>query len=43
MVSAAGATLVSVALTAGSAGHYVEQVEALAAIAGITTAAEARA
>ncbi|MEU9320041.1 TIGR03619 family F420-dependent LLM class oxidoreductase [Streptomyces sp. NPDC048295] len=42
-VSGAGATLVSVSLTAGSAGHYVEQVEALAAIAGITTGVEARA
>lgn len=32
-VAEAGATLVSVSLTAESAGHYVEQVEALAAIA----------
>lgn len=42
-VSAAGATLVSVSLTAGSASHYVEQLEALAVIAGLTKDAEARA
>lgn len=42
-VSAAGATLVSVSLTAESAGHYVEQLEALAAIAGLTAGAGARA
>ncbi|WLQ46967.1 TIGR03619 family F420-dependent LLM class oxidoreductase [Streptomyces poriferorum] len=41
-VSAAGATLVSVSLTAGSASHYAEQLEALAAIAGLTAGAEAR-
>ncbi|MFI6862219.1 LLM class F420-dependent oxidoreductase [Streptomyces sp. NPDC050421] len=42
-VSEAGATLVSASLTAGSASHYVEQLEALAALAGLRTAAEARA
>ncbi|MGW6205080.1 TIGR03619 family F420-dependent LLM class oxidoreductase [Streptomyces sp. NPDC055089] len=41
-VSAAGATLVSASLTAGSARHYAEQLEALAAIAGLTSGAEAR-
>ncbi len=41
-VSEAGATLVSTSLTAGSARHYAEQLEALAAIAGLTTGAEAR-
>ncbi|MBW5253964.1 TIGR03619 family F420-dependent LLM class oxidoreductase [Streptomyces sp. P01-B04] len=41
-VSAAGATLVSASLTAGSASHYAEQLEALAAIAGLTAGAEAR-
>ncbi|TXS48983.1 TIGR03619 family F420-dependent LLM class oxidoreductase [Streptomyces sp. OR43] len=42
-VSAAGATLVSVSLSATGAGHYVEQLEALAALAGLTAGAEARA
>ncbi|WP_326734924.1 TIGR03619 family F420-dependent LLM class oxidoreductase [Streptomyces sp. NBC_01022] len=42
-VSEAGATLVSASLTAGSASHYAEQLEALAAIAGITTDARAQA
>lgn len=42
-VSAAGATLVSASLTAGSASHYVEQLEALAALAGLTAGSEARA
>ncbi|MFG2675244.1 LLM class F420-dependent oxidoreductase [Streptomyces sp. NPDC048445] len=37
-VSDAGATLVSVSLSAGSASHYVEQLEALAVLAGTTTA-----
>ncbi|MHC3820498.1 luciferase [Streptomyces sp. CB02488] len=37
-VSDAGATLVSVSLGAGSASHYVEQLEALAVLAGTTTA-----
>ncbi|MFI6897505.1 LLM class F420-dependent oxidoreductase [Streptomyces sp. NPDC050256] len=41
-VSAAGATLVSVSLSATGTGHYVEQLEALAAIAGLTAGAEAR-
>ncbi|THA64553.1 LLM class F420-dependent oxidoreductase [Streptomyces sp. A0958] len=42
-VSDAGATLVSVSLSARSAAHYVEQLEALAAVAGLTAAAGARA
>lgn len=42
-VSAAGATLVSVSLTATSASHYVEQLEALAVIAGLTQDEEAQA
>ncbi|MEU9201888.1 LLM class F420-dependent oxidoreductase [Streptomyces sp. NPDC048332] len=42
-VSEAGATLAGVSLTAGSASHYAEQLEALAAIAGLTAGAEARA
>lgn len=37
-VCEAGATLVSVSLTARSAGHYVEQLEALAEIAGTASA-----
>ncbi|WP_406407124.1 LLM class F420-dependent oxidoreductase [Streptomyces halstedii] len=39
----AGATLVSVSLTARSAGHYVEQLEALAALAGTAADSEGRA
>ncbi|MFJ3144491.1 LLM class F420-dependent oxidoreductase [Streptomyces halstedii] len=39
----AGATLVSVSLTARSADHYVEQLEALAALAGTASDAEGRA
>lgn len=42
-VSDAGATLVSVSLSARSAAHYVEQLEALAAVAGLTAGAGARA
>ncbi|MFE9815422.1 LLM class F420-dependent oxidoreductase [Streptomyces sp. NPDC005773] len=42
-VSAAGATLVSVSLSATGAGHYIEQLEALAAIAGLTAGVGARA
>ncbi|GGZ14819.1 TIGR03619 family F420-dependent LLM class oxidoreductase [Streptomyces nitrosporeus] len=42
-VSEAGATLAGVSLTADSAGHYVEQLEALAGIAGLVADAEARA
>ncbi|THA31655.1 TIGR03619 family F420-dependent LLM class oxidoreductase [Streptomyces sp. A1277] len=42
-VSDAGATLVSVSLSARSAAHYVEQLEALAAVAGLTAGARARA
>ncbi|MFJ2706217.1 TIGR03619 family F420-dependent LLM class oxidoreductase [Streptomyces sp. NPDC087428] len=41
-VSDAGATVVSVALSAESASHYVEQLEALALLAGTTAATEAR-
>ncbi|MFE4217930.1 TIGR03619 family F420-dependent LLM class oxidoreductase [Streptomyces sp. NPDC056844] len=41
--SEAGATLTGVSLRAESVGHYVEQLEALAALAGITAAPEARA
>ncbi|WP_328892698.1 LLM class F420-dependent oxidoreductase [Streptomyces sp. NBC_00236] len=41
-VSAAGATLVSVSLSATGAGHYIEQLEALAAIAGLTAGVGAR-
>lgn len=42
-VSEAGATLVSTSLTAMSARHYVEQLEALAVIAGLPENEEARA
>ncbi|MFF3933847.1 LLM class F420-dependent oxidoreductase [Streptomyces hirsutus] len=42
-VSEAGATLVSVSLAAESASHYVEQLEALAEIAGVTADGEVRA
>ncbi|GAA2594769.1 MULTISPECIES: TIGR03619 family F420-dependent LLM class oxidoreductase [Streptomyces] len=42
-VSAAGATLVSVSLAAESAAHYVEQLEALAKIAGLAADEEATA
>ncbi|WP_031090473.1 TIGR03619 family F420-dependent LLM class oxidoreductase [Streptomyces sp. NRRL WC-3549] len=42
-VTRAGATLVSVSLTARSADHYVEQLEALAALAGTAADAEGRA
>ncbi|MET8217998.1 LLM class F420-dependent oxidoreductase [Streptomyces hirsutus] len=42
-VSGAGATLVSVSLAAESASHYVEQLEALAEIAGVTADGEVRA
>ncbi|MFD0211507.1 LLM class F420-dependent oxidoreductase [Streptomyces hirsutus] len=42
-VSGAGATLVSVSLASESASHYVEQLEALAEIAGVTADGEVRA
>ncbi|XKK60866.1 TIGR03619 family F420-dependent LLM class oxidoreductase [Streptomyces sp. ARC32] len=42
-VSEAGATLVSVSLAAESSAHYVEQLEALAKIAGVAAAEEAAA
>ncbi|MCX5039529.1 TIGR03619 family F420-dependent LLM class oxidoreductase [Streptomyces coelicoflavus] len=42
-VSEAGATLVSVSLAAESSAHYVEQLEALAKIAGVAAAGEAAA
>lgn len=40
-VSEAGATLIGVSVTARSARHYVEQLEALASIAGLTDGAAA--
>lgn len=40
-VSDAGATLVSVSLSARSAAHYAEQLEALAAVAGLPAGARA--
>lgn len=42
-VSEAGATVVSASLSAGSASHYLEQLEALAVLAGTTASSEARA
>ncbi|MFD8432206.1 TIGR03619 family F420-dependent LLM class oxidoreductase [Streptomyces coelicoflavus] len=42
-VSEAGATLVSVSLAAESSAHYVEQLEALAKIAGVAAGGEAAA
>ncbi|MFJ8861403.1 TIGR03619 family F420-dependent LLM class oxidoreductase [Streptomyces sp. NPDC102451] len=42
-VSEAGATLAGVSLSAMSVSHYLEQLEALAAIAGVTAAPEVRA
>ncbi|MFD8451386.1 MULTISPECIES: TIGR03619 family F420-dependent LLM class oxidoreductase [Streptomyces] len=42
-VSEAGATLVSVSLAAESSAHYVEQLEALAKIAGVAAGEEAAA